>query len=245
MAGEYVDNDVSAYSGRVRPEYERLLRDISDGLIDALIVWHQDRLHRRPVELEHFLTVTDRACIAGQVRTMTGNSNFGTGDRILLRWSITSPSDRRSLALQGSIPPVQRHMTALSGPRSVRVLPLRGCARVPETGPPSTPPCAAPPADPTPSPAPLERPTIRQPGRRSLTHSDRSVPREPHRRWALPVLQLSRGSADRRQHAAHLSDRLMHHVVRGRACQPEATRLEPLCHFIAMQPQRGRSVRGD
>lgn len=82
VAGEYVDNDVSAYSGRMRPEYQRLLVDIAAGLIDGLIVWHQDRLHRRPVELEHFFTVIDRAGIASHVRTVTGNSDFNTGDGI-------------------------------------------------------------------------------------------------------------------------------------------------------------------
>lgn len=82
VAGEYVDNDVSAYSGKVRPEYQRLLRDITDGLVDGLIVWHQDRLHRRNIELEHFFTVIDAAGIAGNVKTVTGNSDFGTGDGI-------------------------------------------------------------------------------------------------------------------------------------------------------------------
>lgn len=82
VVGEYVDNDVSAYSGRTRPEYQRLLADIADGLVDGLIVWHQDRLHRRPVELEHFFTVIDAAGIAANVRTVTGNSDFGTGDGI-------------------------------------------------------------------------------------------------------------------------------------------------------------------
>lgn len=82
VAAEYVDNDVSAYSGKARPEYERLVSDIGDGLIDGLVVWHQDRLHRRPVELEHFFTVIDAAGIAGNVKTVTGNSDFGTGDGI-------------------------------------------------------------------------------------------------------------------------------------------------------------------
>jgi site-specific DNA recombinase len=82
VVGEYVDNDVSAFSGKVRPAYQRLLRDIADGMVDGLIVWHQDRLHRRPIELEDFFTVLDRAGIAGNVKTVTGNSDFGTGDGI-------------------------------------------------------------------------------------------------------------------------------------------------------------------
>jgi len=48
---EYVDNDVSAYSGKRRPSYERMLIDIAAGKLDAVVVWDLDRLHRRPLEL--------------------------------------------------------------------------------------------------------------------------------------------------------------------------------------------------
>lgn len=33
VAGEYIDNDLSAYSGKRRPEYERMLADLADGLM--------------------------------------------------------------------------------------------------------------------------------------------------------------------------------------------------------------------
>lgn len=56
--------------------------DIVDGFVDGLLVSHQDRLHRRPIELEHFFSVIDRAGIARHVRTMTSNSDFGIGDGI-------------------------------------------------------------------------------------------------------------------------------------------------------------------
>ena len=49
---DYIDNDVSAYSGKKRPAYERMLRDLSDGFCDAVLVYHADRLTRRPIELE-------------------------------------------------------------------------------------------------------------------------------------------------------------------------------------------------
>src|SRR3954464_4593695 len=59
VAEEYVDNDVSAYSGKRRPAYERMLADICDGYRDAVLVYHVDRLTRRPIELEQFVeTVT-------------------------------------------------------------------------------------------------------------------------------------------------------------------------------------------
>ncbi len=40
VAGEYVDNDVSAYSGKRRPEYERMLADLADGSCDGVLVYH-------------------------------------------------------------------------------------------------------------------------------------------------------------------------------------------------------------
>ncbi|TSE15241.1 hypothetical protein B1A87_004190 [Arthrobacter sp. KBS0703] len=42
----YRDNDKSATSGKERPEFERLLRDVEAGRITIVIVWHLDRLTR-------------------------------------------------------------------------------------------------------------------------------------------------------------------------------------------------------
>lgn len=52
---EYVDNDKSAWSGKRRPAYRRMLQDIVAGQIDAVVVWHPDRLHRHPRELEEYI----------------------------------------------------------------------------------------------------------------------------------------------------------------------------------------------
>ncbi|MGV7904486.1 recombinase family protein, partial [Mycobacterium kansasii] len=49
---EYVDNDVSAYSGKSRPAYRRMFDDLRSGARDAVIVYNLDRLHRQPSELE-------------------------------------------------------------------------------------------------------------------------------------------------------------------------------------------------
>ena len=61
VAEEYTDNDVSAFSGKRRPRYEDMLDDLRDGLRDAVIVYHQDRLTRRPIELEQFVEVIEAA----------------------------------------------------------------------------------------------------------------------------------------------------------------------------------------
>ena len=83
VAEEYVDDDISAYSGKERPGYEQLLRDIGSGARDAVIVWHLDRLHRRPIELEQFVQVCTRAGVQ-HVVTLHGDFNLGSGDGLLV-----------------------------------------------------------------------------------------------------------------------------------------------------------------
>lgn len=84
VAGEYVDNDRSAHSGTPRPEYDRLLADVADGLIDAVVVWDLDRLHRRPKELEEFIEVCDKAGMK-RLRTVQGTgADIGTTDGLFL-----------------------------------------------------------------------------------------------------------------------------------------------------------------
>jgi site-specific DNA recombinase len=62
--GVYVDNDLSAYSGKPRPEYKRLLADAATGAFGAIVAWHTDRLHRSPRELEEFIDVVERHGLA-------------------------------------------------------------------------------------------------------------------------------------------------------------------------------------
>ncbi|MFI7581936.1 recombinase family protein [Kocuria kalidii] len=48
---EFTDDDISAYAGKLRPGYEKLKRAIVEGRVEAVIVWHADRLHCRVSEL--------------------------------------------------------------------------------------------------------------------------------------------------------------------------------------------------
>lgn len=68
VVDEYVDNDRSAYSGKPRPEYLRLLQDLKAGERDGIIGWHADRLHRSPSELETFISLCEAQAI--EVRTV-------------------------------------------------------------------------------------------------------------------------------------------------------------------------------
>lgn len=63
----YSDNDLSAYSGKPRPGYRRLLAGIAAGTTDVVVAWHTDRLHRSTVELEEYIA----ACEPRGVPTVT------------------------------------------------------------------------------------------------------------------------------------------------------------------------------
>lgn len=60
------DNDVSAYSGKPRPAYRKLLEALRTGSANGVLVWHTDRLHRSPVELEDYVQVCETHGIATQ-----------------------------------------------------------------------------------------------------------------------------------------------------------------------------------
>jgi DNA invertase Pin-like site-specific DNA recombinase len=81
VAEVYTDNDVSATRSKTRPAYQKLLNDISSGLRDGVIVWDLDRLHRKPIELEHFITLADQhslalASVGGDVDLSTDNGRL-------------------------------------------------------------------------------------------------------------------------------------------------------------------------
>lgn len=84
VAEDYIDNDVSASTGKRRPAYERMLDDVRDGYRDAVIVYHLDRLTRRPIELEHFVDVMTAAGVK-QVKFVSGGDlDVGNGDGLLV-----------------------------------------------------------------------------------------------------------------------------------------------------------------
>ena len=73
VAEEYTDNDVSAFTGKRRPRYEDMMQDLHDGVRDGVIVYHQDRLTRRPIELEQFVEVIEAARVE-HVRFVAGGA---------------------------------------------------------------------------------------------------------------------------------------------------------------------------
>lgn len=60
LAGVYVDNDLSAFSGKPRPDYLAMLADLDAGRAQVVTAWHTDRLHRAPKELETYIDLAER-----------------------------------------------------------------------------------------------------------------------------------------------------------------------------------------
>ena len=78
----FVDDDVSAWSGKRRPEYARCLDALEAGVIDGLLVYDLDRLHRQPRELEEFIDLCERlrlrnvASVSGEIDLTTPDGQF-------------------------------------------------------------------------------------------------------------------------------------------------------------------------
>ena len=81
---EYVDNDLSAFSGKRRPAYERMVDDIADGHRDGVLVYHVDRLTRRPMELEQFLEIVTSAKVRHVQFVSGANVDIGNGDGLMV-----------------------------------------------------------------------------------------------------------------------------------------------------------------
>jgi DNA invertase Pin-like site-specific DNA recombinase len=90
VVGVYQDNDKSAFSGKLRPEYLRLVDDIKNNLIDVVVAWHPDRLHRSPRELEDFVDLL--------IHTGATVTTCRAGD-----WDLGTPDGRMTARILGSI----------------------------------------------------------------------------------------------------------------------------------------------
>jgi site-specific DNA recombinase len=59
----YADNDISAAGRKPRPGYRRMLADLKHSPATVLC-WHTDRLHRKPAELEEYVTLAESCSVA-------------------------------------------------------------------------------------------------------------------------------------------------------------------------------------
>ncbi|MFE7446558.1 recombinase family protein [Streptomyces chartreusis] len=100
----YIDNDISAYSGKKRPGYRQMLADLDQGAATVVVAWHTDRLHRSPTELEEYIDLSERrgvnthTCQAGPI-------------------DLSTPSGRMTARILGA---VARHESEHKGERVAR-----------------------------------------------------------------------------------------------------------------------------
>lgn len=78
VAETFVDNDISAFNGKPRPAFQRMLEAIRAGAVDAVICVDLDRLVRRPSELEGFITLADEYRVA--LANVSGDVDLSTSD---------------------------------------------------------------------------------------------------------------------------------------------------------------------
>lgn len=108
----FVDNDVSAYSGKPRPAWTRLLEDVRAGAVDAVAVWHVDRLTRSPLELEGVIDLADRHGL--KLATVTGEVDLATPTgRMVAR--ILGATARQEAEHKGERQKRQRRQSAEAG----------------------------------------------------------------------------------------------------------------------------------
>jgi site-specific DNA recombinase len=95
VAEVYVDNDVSAFSRKPRPAYERMLTDLREGHRDGVICYHIDRLTRRNKDLDRFLEAVDEGKVR-RVRFVTGSTDLGSGDGLLVARIMAAVAENES-----------------------------------------------------------------------------------------------------------------------------------------------------
>jgi site-specific DNA recombinase len=90
----YIDNDISASKGKVRPAYKRLLADIKAGHVDAVVAWHPDRLYRKLTDLEGLIAaIESRNVIMRTVRAGEIDLSTPTGRMLARILSATAQAE--------------------------------------------------------------------------------------------------------------------------------------------------------
>lgn len=90
VADVYEDDDVSAFSGRIRPAYRTMLDDLAAGTVDALVAWAPDRFTRSTRELEDLIDAVESA--GAIVSTVQAGP-----------YDLSTPSGRMAARVVGSV----------------------------------------------------------------------------------------------------------------------------------------------
>ncbi len=111
----YVDNDISAKSGKRRPGFEALLADIESGKVDALVAWHLDRLLRRVLDLERVVSaVESQKRVVPAVFAKAGEIDLTTASGRMLARILASVASAE-VELKAERIAAQRRQEAMAG----------------------------------------------------------------------------------------------------------------------------------
>jgi Resolvase, N terminal domain len=113
----YIDNNIGAseFSNKARTEYLRMLRDLEVGKYDAVILWLEDRGHRRVIDAWEFVQLCKTHGVTVYITSQDRNYDF------------TDPLERRRLYPGASdvnvsrLPKLESHIPAacdISGSRA-------------------------------------------------------------------------------------------------------------------------------
>jgi len=103
----YVDNDVSAYGSKPRPQFVAMLEAFESGQFQGLLSWHTDRLYRSIPDLSRLVEVCDankieiRTVKAGQIDLSTSTGRLSaTMFASIARYEVERSAERIKSAKQ-------------------------------------------------------------------------------------------------------------------------------------------------
>jgi DNA invertase Pin-like site-specific DNA recombinase len=105
----YREEGISAYTGRHRPEFERLLADLDAGELDAVVCWRLDRLARNHADFQRLW----EACEQAGARLVSLHEGFDSGTPVgelvvrmlvsMAKWESQSISMRVKRAVESAV----------------------------------------------------------------------------------------------------------------------------------------------
>lgn len=133
-----IDNSISAFSGKIRPAYQRLLSLVELGRVDVVVSFAPDRLHRNPKEQASFVELLQKkrvrliTALTGEIAVDTAGGELSLG---MLGVMGRYESKLRSERVKAKIVEQAAQGLRQGGPRPY------GWHRAPKTGPAPCPSC--------------------------------------------------------------------------------------------------------
>lgn len=91
----YVDNNKSAFKKNVvRPQFERLLRDLSSGALDGMVTYDFDRIARQPRDLERLIDIYEDS--RRPFSSVTNDIDLSTPDGIFMARMLVNVANKSS-----------------------------------------------------------------------------------------------------------------------------------------------------